>query len=269
MAKADLRPLRPAGMADSGEPLPFSLNSRVAVADRAISFSDVNARLGGATVRGSLAFDGQTPRKVSGALDADTIDAAPLIASAIGMPAAVGNNGSAAWAWSSEPFGGGLFGAFNGEIALKARQVALLPRLTAREFRANLRFDKGGLAVDDATGDVSGGRLAGALSFRSAEDGLKAHGKISLTGVDAASLLPSAARPPVTGSLALSADVEGSGSEPGRADRLAARQRQDRAQRWAIGRPRSARFRRGHPRGGSRTTDRCGAHLRSGEQGLG
>ena len=36
VAKADLRPLRPAGMADSGEPLPFSLNSRVAIADRAI-----------------------------------------------------------------------------------------------------------------------------------------------------------------------------------------------------------------------------------------
>ncbi len=214
VAKADLRPLRPAGMADSGEPLPFSLNSHVAVVDRAISFADVNARLGGATIRGSLAFDGQTPRKVSGALDADTIDAAPLIASAIGLPAASGNNGSAAWAWSSEPFSGGLFGAFNGEIALKARQVALLPRLTAREFRANLRFDKGGLAIDDATGDVSGGRLAGALSFRSAEDGLKAHGKISLTGVDAASLLPSAARPPVTGSLALSADVEGTGLSP-------------------------------------------------------
>jgi large subunit ribosomal protein L24 len=103
---------------------------------------------------------------------------------------------------------------FNGEIALKARQVALLPRLTAREFRANLRFDKDGLAIDDAAGDVSGGRLAGQLSFRSAEDGVKAHGKISLTGVDAASLLPSGARPPVTGSLALSADVEGSGLSP-------------------------------------------------------
>ncbi len=214
VAKADLRPLRAAGMADSGEPLPFSLNSRVAIADRAISFSDVNARLGGAAIRGSLAFDGQMPRKVSGSLDADMIDAAPLIASAIGLPVMAGNSGSASWAWSGEPFAAGLFGAFNGEIALKARQVALLPRLTAREFRANLRFDKGGLAIDDATGDVSGGRLAGQLSFRSAEDGVKAHGKILLTGVDVASLLPSGARPPVTGSLALSADVEGSGLSP-------------------------------------------------------
>ena len=214
VANADLRPLRPAGMADRAEPLPFSLNSSVVIADRAVSFNDVKARLGGATIRGSLAFDGQTPSRVSGALDADTIEAPPLIASAIGLPAAAGSNGGAAWVWSSEPFGGGLFGAFNGEIALKARQVVLLPRLVAREFRANVRFDKGGFAVDDVTGDISGGHLAGALSFRAAEDGLKVRAKISLTGVDAAGLLPSAARPPVTGSLAVSADVEGSGLSP-------------------------------------------------------
>ncbi|MGA2568065.1 MAG: AsmA-like C-terminal region-containing protein [Pseudolabrys sp.] len=214
VAKADLRPLRPAGMAGGSEPLPFSLNSRVAIADRAISFDDINARLGSATVRGNLAFDGQTPRKVSGALEADTLEAAPLIAAAIGMPVAASSNGSAAWVWSSEPFAGDRFGALNGEIALKARQAELLPRLTAREFRAKLRFDKDGFVVDDVAGDVSGGRLSGALSFRSAEDGLKAHGKISLTGVDAASLLPSGARPPATGALALSADVEGAGLSP-------------------------------------------------------
>jgi large subunit ribosomal protein L24 len=61
---------------------------------------------------------------------------------------------------------------------------------------------------------VAGGRLAGQLSFRAAEDGLKAKAKISLTGVDAASLLPPGARPPVTGSLAFSADVEGAGLSP-------------------------------------------------------
>ena len=214
VAKADLRPLRPAGMADSGEPLPFSLNSRVAIADRAVSFSDLDARLGGATIRGNLAFDGQTPRKVSGALDADTVDAPPLIASAIGLPSGGRQQRQRGLGLVERAVCRRPVRRFNGEIALKARQVALLPRLTAREFRANLRFDKDGFAVDDATADISGGRLAGALSFRSAEDGLKAHAKISLTGVDAASLLPSAARPPVTGSLALSAEVEGSGLSP-------------------------------------------------------
>ena len=98
-----------------------------------------------------------------------------------------------------EPFADGLLAGGDRDDPLED----LVPHLLERRG-----------AVDDATADISGGHLAGALSFRSAEDGLKAHGKISLTGVDAASLLPSAARPQVTGSLALSAEVEGSGLSP-------------------------------------------------------
>ena len=67
-----------------------------------------------------------------------------------------------------------MFGDYGGQIALKARRVDLLPRLTAREFRATLRFGRQEFALDDMTGAVAGGRLAGQLSFRSAEDGLKA-----------------------------------------------------------------------------------------------
>ena len=129
------------------------------------------------------------------------------------MPAPAGTT-ARRWAWSSEPFAGGVFGDYAGQIALKARRVDLLPRLTAREFRANLRFGKDEFAFDDMAGDIAGGRLAGQLSFRSAEDGLKARAKISLAGADAASLLPSGARPPVTGSLDFSADVEGTGLSP-------------------------------------------------------
>ena len=94
---------------------------------------------------------------------------------------------------------------------LNARQVGLLPSLTAREFRGTLRFGKNEFAVDDVAGAVAGGRLAGQLSFRSGEDGVKAHAKLSLTGAEAASLLPSGARPPVSGSLGFSGDVEGVG----------------------------------------------------------
>jgi large subunit ribosomal protein L24 len=210
VAKADLRPLRPAGAADDGAPLPLTVTTRVAIAGRAVSFDDVNARLGGTTLRASLAVDGQ---KLSGALEADTVDAAPLIAAAIGMPAAGKTNG-AAWAWSSEPFAGGVFGERSGEVTLKVRLVGLLPRLTAREFRAALRLKPNGFAVDDISGAVAGGRLTGALSFQSARNGLKTHANFSLAGADAASLLPSGARPPVGGTLDLSAELDGAGLSP-------------------------------------------------------
>lgn len=210
VAKADLRPLRPAGTADSAAPLPLTLTARVAVSNRTIDFDDLDARLGGTTLHGRLAVVGP---KVSGALDADTLDAAPLIAAAIGMPVTGKSNG-AAWTWSSDPFAGGLFGDRSGEIAFKARQAALLPRFTAREFRAALHLKPNGLAVDNITGTLAGGRLTGALSFQSGQDGVKTHAAFSLAGADAASMLPSGARPPLGGTLDLSADIEGSGLSP-------------------------------------------------------
>ena len=252
-------------MADDGAPLPLTVTTRVAIADRAVSFDDVNARLGGTTLRGSLAVDGQ---KLSGALEADTVDAAPLIAAAIGMPAAGKTNG-AAWAWSSEPFAGGVFGERSGEVALKARQVGLLPRLTAREFRATLRLKPNGFAVDDISGAVAGGRLTGALSFQSAQDGLKTHAKLLARRRRCGE--PAALRRAAAGRrhARFVGRARRRRLEPRRADRFAARLGQDRARRRADCRPRSARFRRGDPCGRPRAADRRRAYFRCGEQGTG
>jgi large subunit ribosomal protein L24 len=210
IARADAAPLR------SGEraALPITFAGDVALTAKDLTLSDIDASVAGAAIRGKLALTLPAPRRLQGEIEADNIDAAGLIAAAIGMPAPAGNSGNAAWVWSSEPFAGGMFGDYGGQIALKARRVDVLPRLTASEFRASLRFSRQEFAFDDMTGAVAGGRLTGALSFRTAADGLKAKAKISLTGVDAASLLPPGARPPVTGSLAFSADVEGAGLSP-------------------------------------------------------
>ena len=194
-------------------PLAINLASRVAIAGSRMTFDDIDAKLGGSTVRGRLVVDGVSPRQLDGALEADAIDAAALIARAIGMPAPASNN-NAAWAWSSEPFADGALGEFAGQVALKARRLDVLPRLTVREFRATLRLGKDEFTFDDMAGDVAGGRLAGRMSFRAAADGMTARAKISLTGADAATLLPAGARPPVTGSLGLSAEVEGTGLSP-------------------------------------------------------
>ena len=210
VVRADLRPLRPVGTADGATSLPLAVTMRLAVADRAVNLDDINARLGGTRLSGRLTVDGQT---ISGALDADMIEAAPLIAAAIGMPPP-GKTGGTAWAWSSEPFSGGVFGNYSGKIELKARQAALLPRLTAREFRAAVHLSPDGFAVDNISGTVAGGHLTGALSFQSGQGGLKAHTAFSLTDADAASMLPAAARPPVGGTLDLSADLNGAGLSP-------------------------------------------------------
>jgi large subunit ribosomal protein L24 len=210
IGRADVAPPRRSGSAA----LPVTFAGNIALTAKDLTLSDIDGSVAGAALRGKLALTLPAPHRLQGEIDADSIDAAALIAAAIGMPAAPAGNDNAAWGWSGEPFAGGLFGDYGGQIALNARQVGLLPSLTAREFRGTLRFGNNEFAIDDMAGAVAGGRLAGQLSFRSGEDGVKAHAKLSLIGAEAASLLSSGARPPVSGSLGLSGDVEGVGLSP-------------------------------------------------------
>ena len=209
--RADMAPLR--GPGRSQVALPVALSGRIALAGKDLSLTDINANIGGSTVRGKLEFTLPRPHRLQGEIEADQIDGASVMAAAIGLPAPA-NNDNAGWAWSSEPFSSGAFAEFSGQVALKAHRLDMLPQLTAREFRATLRLGKDEITLDDMTGDVAGGRFAGRLAFRAAEDGLKARAKISVTSADAATLLPAGARPPVTGSLGLSIEVEGTGLSP-------------------------------------------------------
>jgi len=212
IARADAAPLRGAGGGRAALPVTFAGN--VALADKDLTLGDIEATVAGSSLRGKLAVTLAPMHRVQGEIEADSIDAPALIAAAIGMPASAGGKGNAAWGWPGEPFTGGAFGDYAGKVAIKARRVDLLPRLTAREVRASLHLGKYEFAVEDMTGDVAGGRIAGRLAFRAADDGLKAKAKFSLAGIDATSLLPSLARPPMTGTLGLSADLEGSGLSP-------------------------------------------------------
>lgn len=213
IVRSDMSPLRGTGPQAA---LPVTFASRVALAGNDLSVADINASVGGASLRGKLSATLQRPSRVAGDLEADTIDGGAVVASLIGMPAAGSNKlgAGSAWAWSSEPFGEGAFGDYAGQITLKARRLDALPRLTAREFRGTLRLDRNALVFDDMSGEVAGGRLTGTLSLRTGPDGLKANAKFALTGIDAATLMAPGPRPAVSGKLDLSADVEGSGLSP-------------------------------------------------------
>jgi uncharacterized protein involved in outer membrane biogenesis len=210
--KADIAPLR--GPGGGRAALPVALTARVTLADSEVSLADINATVAGSAVRGKLAAGLVRPYRLRGEIDADAIDGAALVGAALGMPAAASRDGNASVVWSSEPFADGAFGDFTGQIAFKARRLNLLPQITAREFRASLRFAKDEFTFDDMTGDVAGGRFAGQASFRAVNNGLQARAKVSVAGADAASLLATGARPPVTGSLGFSAEIAGAGLSP-------------------------------------------------------
>lgn len=214
IVRADIAPLRGPGAQQPTSPITFA--SRVALSGNDLSLPDINATIGGASLRGKLSATLQRPSRIQGDLEADTIDGAALVASITGMPAAGSAKlpPNAAWTWSSEPFGDNVLGDYTGQITLKARRLDALPRLSAREFRGTLRLEKNEVVVDDMSGEVAGGRLAGRLLLRSAPEGLKANVKVALSGIDAATLMTPGPRPPVSGKLDLSVDIEGNGLSP-------------------------------------------------------
>ena len=64
------------------------------------------------------------------------------------------------------------------------------------------------------TGALGSGSFGGSLAFKAGDDGVAVKSKLALANVESASLLPAAARPPVTGALDVSADLQGSGLSP-------------------------------------------------------
>jgi large subunit ribosomal protein L24 len=120
----------------------------------------------------------------------------------------------AAWNWSSEPFGAGMFGKFAGQVALKLKQVKLLPQLTASDINATLYLGKDDIELTDAAGHLAGGQLSGRMTFHSGDDGLTARAKISVTGADTSEFPFGAAQSPIRGFAAVTAEVEGTGLSP-------------------------------------------------------
>jgi uncharacterized protein involved in outer membrane biogenesis len=213
IARADFSPLRNAGGGNAALPVTFA--GRIALAGKKLTLNDIDASVAGSTLRGRLGYTLGKPHQLSGTLAADHVDGAALVAAAIGMPAkAESDNKAGAWQWPDAPFGSGILGDYGGSIALKTRRVDLSPQLTARQVSATLSFGKDALALEHVAGVLAGGRLAGRLAFNAGSDGLTARSKLDLSGADLNALLPSGARPPVTGTLALSGEVEGTGLSP-------------------------------------------------------
>jgi hypothetical protein len=209
--EADVRPLWAAR--GGTDPLPLAMTSRLAIAGGAITLDGIDAKLGGSGIRGHLAIGNASPRRVDGAIEADAADGPAFIAWATGLPAQATRTG-AAWSWSGEPFGGGTFGKFAGQVALRLKQAKLLPQLTASDINATLRLGKDDIVLADAVGHIAGGKLSGQMTFHSGDDGLTARARIAVTDASTSGILFAAAQPPLRGSVAVTAEIEGTGLSP-------------------------------------------------------
>jgi uncharacterized protein involved in outer membrane biogenesis len=190
---------------------PVTVRTRLAFRQGQLTFDRLSAVVAGAGIRGRLAVGLGQPLRIDGRLEADTLDLAGVTAAAAGFPA--GGQGGAG-GWPSEPFGSGAFGALAGQITFQAQQATLSPTLSAQDVRGIVTLEGDELTLEDVEGRFSGGRLTGQLQLRSSPLGLALRTRLALADIDAATLFQTAVRSPLTGRLALQAELEGSGLSP-------------------------------------------------------
>ncbi|HVV78675.1 MAG TPA: AsmA family protein [Pseudolabrys sp.] len=204
VTRADFAPVQP-----NGGKLPVAVTGRVISDGKQAKFEDISAVIAGSKARGKLSASLTAPSRIDGSFDVDTLDVAPLLASAAGLP-----KGAKDWAWSSVPFDSAMQNAVTGQIALNAMRADLTPGISARQFHGRLTLGSDEAALDDISGSVAGGTIAGKIGFKNGADGVTMNADMSLDNADAAALLPAVARPPVSGRANAQIKLEGAGRSP-------------------------------------------------------
>jgi uncharacterized protein involved in outer membrane biogenesis len=205
-------PLRPAATAQRATQPPWTaLAGRLSFADGAFTLADISGTLAGIAIKGELGVAMAEPPRMNGGLTIAALDLPKVIGAAIGFPH---QNATGDGVWPADPFEPGLLGAVSGQVTVKAGQLALTSKLTARDVRAVLDLNGSELAVTDIDGVLAGGRIGGELAFQRGDDGLMARSHFRLADVDAAELLGGGSRPPLSGKLTAELALTGAGRSP-------------------------------------------------------
>lgn len=187
--------------------LPLALKSNVAINGRAITFSDVNGKVGATPVQGQLAFD--ATGRATGHISADMIDAASLVAVMVGTP-------PPAWpaAWPSQPFSAGPLADFHGQIELDAAQAVVLPSVLAQKLHATIGFAPSAVSFDNVTGTVGNGSLSAKAKFSFGAGGLSVNGRVSVVDADAGNVIRAGNSAPFGGKFSSQVEFDSTGSTP-------------------------------------------------------
>jgi len=190
---------------------PVTLKTKLVLAGDSLSFRDFTVNMVGSAVRGQVAFTLTQPVRVDGRIAAEAIDVPAVISASVGVPAQsyAGTNVSA---WPVEPFGSSFFYGFEGKIPFYAVRATLLPGTVVQQVRGVLHFEPSGIALEDGEGSLADGRLLVQADVHRGDVGVAAHGQISLTNADMATLSGAAFRS--TGRLSLQANADATGLSP-------------------------------------------------------
>src|SRR5262249_22747306 len=151
-----------------------TLTSRITAKQGTFALDGLTGTIAGTPVRGRLEVALGMPIRIDGQLDADSVNVPSVLATAVG---AVNQDETA---FSSEPFGSGLFDAVRGRVRLGASPAVLTPGLAIGQAHADVRLGEAEIALEDIDGELAGGRLTGAATFRRIGDGVAMHGRLAL-----------------------------------------------------------------------------------------
>jgi uncharacterized protein involved in outer membrane biogenesis len=215
-AAANVVPLRSAPAPRTAQPPWSTLTTRLTLADGTFTLADLNGTLAGVGIKGELGIGMTEPMRMNGDITIAALDLPAAIGAVIGYPRQIGTpTGSSNGAWPVDPFETGLLGIVSGRVTVKAGQVALTAKLTARDLRAVLDFSPSEMVVANIDGTLAGGRVGGDLAFARGDDGITARSHLRLADIDAAEVFGGGGtRAPLSGKLTADLALAGTGRSP-------------------------------------------------------
>lgn len=203
----DFRALSIAAARISDAVVPASGTARLIRAEGGVALEDLAVDFGETKVRGRITLKGIEQPALSGDLTINRGDLATLLALGIGR---VGEGAP----WSDAPLGAAPLAGASGDFAIESAALGLPGNLAATGARMKLRFGGNQFAIEDLSGDLAGGKLAGRVRI-SRPDLIAFDGNLSLDGADVSRLIsPADWRSKFHGKGDVSLELAGQGASP-------------------------------------------------------
>ncbi|KPF98057.1 hypothetical protein IP86_12730 [Rhodopseudomonas sp. AAP120] len=174
--RLDLAPLLELSGPEAGAAR-INATSRLTVAGRQWSFSEIDAGVGGSRLRGRLALTLGDEVGVEGEAGLDTMAVAPAVQLALGV---TGHD-------PAEPLGPGLLRGWRGKLTFQTLRASLPGGTELQPLGGVLRHDGRTLTLD-AKGKLGGGDAKVLVHARPSDSGVVLDANLSITGANAAAL---------------------------------------------------------------------------------
>jgi uncharacterized protein involved in outer membrane biogenesis len=187
--------------------IPVTLGGDVGYGDKGFDITRLAGLVQGRAVKGDLGYGANGLR---GTLDIAALGLPELVGLAVG-PLALNEPDAAGW--PTGPVGPGILAGLNGRIAVRTDALNLTPNLTGTAAKFNLVLGRNEFSIQDAETKLAEGTLKSSFAIRRAGEDLSLAGRLAAEGVSLAHFVWGGhTGPAATGTLDLTADMLGSGS---------------------------------------------------------